>query len=982
MHTLLFTDVVDSTQRVQQLGDEAATAMWTRHDDEARRLLDACGGREIDRSDGYFLLFDTAADALRFARGYHEALTGLGLSARVALHTAEVLLRPNAPEAVRRGAKPLEVEGLAKPLAARVMSLARGGTTLLTAATVAALGDAGHAGELVSRGWWQLKGLSEPVEILEWSAQGAASTPPADAEKAWRVVRDGDLWRPAREVRHNLPAERDAFIGRADDLLALGRRCDDGSRCINLLGMGGTGKTRLARRFGRMRLGDSPGGVYFCDLSEARSIEGVCHAAALALGAALTQGDAAAHVGRIIAGRGRCLVILDNFEQVAHLAAATLGAWLDAAPQAQFLVTSRERLQLPGEEVHALAPLPIDGDAIALFEVRACAHDATFALDAGHLAAVSDIVRLLDGLPLAIELAAARVRILSPAQIARRLADRFALLGGARGGPARQATLRAAIDWSWQLLAPWEQSALAQCAVFEGGFTLEAAEAVLDLSPWREAPAAIDVVQSLVDKSLVRAWIGKPDARARASIDEPYFGLYLSIHEYAAGKLRDAGIEAAAQERHGRHFAAMGRDEALRALNLTGGAARRQALVQDLDNLVAACTRSLARGQLDAAVDAYAAAFEVFMFRGPLAPADRLAEALKAAPLSPEARARVDFRHGQTLLDAGRPEESRRCLESMLAHCRSVGDAANEGRALQQIGALANRVGDAALAEAAARQALALHRQAQSVPAESATLLNLGNIAFDAGRFEDSVARYVESLALSRACGDVAGEARAWCNLGNSQGRLGRPDEALRSYHAAVPLMRQVGNLAGEATVLANLAEIQAGAGDLPAARETAAAGAALARDIGHRIIECAALGNLAEIDMLLGHHAAAREGLHAALELTRQTRQKPFEGAVLGTLGRLLAQLGEAPAARQAYDDGERVLREIGDLANLSRLLYERARFELAQGDLEAAVVRHAELARLAAELHLADDSELGRQLAQLQAELDDAGITPGTAQ
>lgn len=460
-----------------------------------------------------------------------------------------------------------------------------------------------------------------------------------------------------------------------------------------------------------------------------------------------------------------------------------------------------------------------------------------------------------------------------------------------------------------------------------------------------------------------------------------YFGMYLSIHEYATGKLRDAGLEPAAHERHGRHYAALGLDDVLRALNLTGGAARRQALVLDLDNLVAACTRALAQRRLDTAVDAYAAAWEVFMFRGPLTPADHLAVSLKAAALSPEAGARVDFRHGQTLLEMGRPDEGRRCLDTLLAHCHRVGDTANEGRALQQIGALANRLGDATEAEAAARQALALHRQVRSVPAESATLLNLGNIAFDAGRFDESIARYGESLALSQACGDVAGQARAWCNLGNSQARLGRRDEALRSYHAAVPLMREVGNLAGEATVLANLAEIQVAAGDLTAARDTAAAGAALARDIGHRIIECAALGNLAEVDMLLGRYAEAREGLHAALELARQTRQKPFEGAVLGTLGGLLARLGQEPAARQAYDDGERVLREIGDLANLSRLLYQRARFELAQGNRTAAVALHAELARLAGELHLGNDSELGAQIAELQAALDDTAVTPVAA-
>ena len=189
--------------------------------------------------------------------------------------------------------------------------------------------------------------------------------------------------------------------------------------------------------------------------------------------------------------------------------------------------------------------------------MRARAQRPDFVLNDANRAAVAEVVRLLDGLPLAIELAAARVRVLSPAQLVARMRDRFAILAGARGMAARQATLRAAIDWSWDLLAPWEQGAFAQCSVFDGGFTLEAAEAVLDLSPWPEAPSAMDVVQALSDKSLLRMWV--PAAKSRYDIEEPFFGMYLSIREYAAEKLDAGGAAArrAAEERHGVHFAAL-----------------------------------------------------------------------------------------------------------------------------------------------------------------------------------------------------------------------------------------------------------------------------------------------------------------------------------------------------------------------------------------------------------------------------------------
>ena len=165
-----------------------------------------------------------------------------------------------------------------------------------------------------------------------------------------------------------------------------------------------------------------------------------------------------------------------------------------------------------------------------------------FVLEDEQRSVVAEVTSLLDGLPLAVELAAARTAVLSPAQLLLRLRDRFHLLA-ARGGTGRQATMRATIDWSWQLLGAWEQSALEQCSVFEGGFTLAAAEAVVDLSHWPEAPLVIDVVQALVEKSLLRRWVPQP-APPRHELDEPYFGMYLSIHEYVAEKRRQGGADA------------------------------------------------------------------------------------------------------------------------------------------------------------------------------------------------------------------------------------------------------------------------------------------------------------------------------------------------------------------------------------------------------------------------------------------------------
>jgi len=400
-------DVVDSTALTARLGHDAAATLWTAHDRCARDLLRAWHGREIDKTDGFLLIFRDARDALGFAIAYHQAIDQLEppLRARAGLHVDEIELRETPAGDVALGAKPLELDGLAKSVAARVMSVAMGGQTLLTLEARAALGS--PAVRVQSHGHWRLKGLEQPVELFEAGDERAPFAPPPDAEKAYRVVRKGELWLPQREVRHGLPAERDAFIGRHAALRELQQRFEAGARLVSLTGFGGTGKTRLALRFGWRSLGDLPGGAWFCDLSSARSVEGLLRAVAQGLDVTLAKEEPVIQLGHALAGRGACLVIFDNFEQLASHAEGTLGRWLERAPLARFLVTTRELLGIAGEQTVDLPPLEVE-EAKALFLVRAAA--------AGHAAesvqadrvAIESLVQMLDGLPLAIELAAAR----------------------------------------------------------------------------------------------------------------------------------------------------------------------------------------------------------------------------------------------------------------------------------------------------------------------------------------------------------------------------------------------------------------------------------------------------------------------------------------------------------------------------------------------------------------------------------------------
>ncbi|HET7524829.1 MAG TPA: AAA family ATPase, partial [Burkholderiaceae bacterium] len=370
VRALLLTDVVDSTKLSVQVGDAEMARVWAAHDRAARDLLPAWRGREIDKTDGMLLLFDAVADAAGYALAYQRALSQLvpPLKARAGLHAGPVTLRENSAADVALGAKPIEVEGVAKATTARIMSVAMGGQVLLSADAQQRLSANGT--RLQSHGHWRVKGLEEPIELFEIGEDHAAFRPPPDADKAYRVVRQGDLWSPVREIRHSLPAEGDSFVGRTEALAELSRQFQSGARLVSILGIGGTGKTRLATRYGRSWLGEFPGGVWFCDLAPARSVAGIASAVAQALDVPLGSDDPVVQLGRAIAARGACLVIFDNFEQVARHAAQTVSHWLARADQARFVVTTREVLGLAGEVVLALPPLP-PADGAALFLQRA-----------------------------------------------------------------------------------------------------------------------------------------------------------------------------------------------------------------------------------------------------------------------------------------------------------------------------------------------------------------------------------------------------------------------------------------------------------------------------------------------------------------------------------------------------------------------------------------------------------------------------------
>ncbi len=953
LHALLLTDVVGSTQLTEQLGEDAARALWSAHDRLARDLIPRWRGLEIDKTDGMLLLFDSAADALGYALAYHATVRdhGLGISTRAGIHFGPVGLRANSAEDVARGAKPIEVEGIAVPKVARVMSIAAGGQTLLSEDARRALGPS--ALRIQSHGHWLLQGMSEPLELFEVVADDAAFTTPTDGEKVHRVVRQGDLWQPLREVRHTLPAERDSFVGRQASLQALATRLDDGCRLVSVLGMGGVGKTRLVTRFAWSRRAVYPGGVWFCDLAQARGLEGALFAVAQGLEVPLGQSDPVVQLGQAIVGRGKCLVLLDNFEQVARLAEETLGRWLERAPLAQFIVTTREVLGIVGESILTVQPLDLE-DAVQLFLKRAGAARQGYGQGSDDSAAVRQLVKVLDCLPLAIELAAPRARVLAPGALLARMKDRFDVLLSHSGRHDRQATLRAALDWSWELLSEPEKAALGRLSVFEGGFTIESASAVVGIDLPSGTMGTVDLVQWLVDKSLVRL------------VGDERFDLLESVRDYAAQHLRTPGRfersgpqgEAETRARHWRYFAAM--DE------LAVPADR----CAELNNLVAACRAAADAGDGTCAVGCLVGAWTALRLTGPYQSAAELARRVDAmGTLSDGQRGWTRWVAGSALDMLGEGEDARPLVEDGLRWTSRASDVQGTVRLMLVRGNLETRAGDLGAALATLSEARRLSREIGARALQASALNALGRLMDHQSRFAEARSHYEEALAIARSTGDRRTEGALLGNLGSLHHALGDLALAGDHYERALAIASQVGDRRQEGNGRCNLGLLYQEQGRAAEAREQFELALSAAREMGHMRLAYTVLCNLGILLIAEGRHAEAAENLEQAVKGAVTSADRRSEGQFRGYLAQARARQGLMPAARETLDRGEALLVAIADPLSHALLLCDRAEIELlaANGSAAEEALSHAQC--IADELDCRPDSELRRRLATIGA-------------
>ncbi len=819
------TDVVDSTKLSERLGDERMAEVWAAHDRVARDLLRLWHGREIDKTDGMLLMFDAAVDAVSYARAYHRALGALpvGLKARAGLHVGPVVLRENDAADVALGAKPLEVDGLAKPTAARVMAVAGGGQTLLTAEARDSLGEA-TGWQVCSHGHWVMKGLGDPIELFEVGDADTAFQSPPEGDKAYQVVRIDDQWRPVQEIPNNLPQQVTSFIGREREVREV-RDLVGSARLITLLGMGGLGKTRLSLRVAADVLARFPDGVWFLDLAPIRDPALVVSEAAQVLGIREEPDRPLIQTLSAAVKTRRLLLIFDNCEHVIKASADLANALLRAGRQVQILASSREALRVPGEHSYPVLPLPVphqrDGlealsrsTAVRLFVERAQLHKPSFTLNEREAPAVAELVARLEGIPLALELAAARLRSLSVGDINARLKDRYKILtGGGRVLLERQQTLRALVDWSYDLLTAPEQTVLNRLSVFAGGFDLAAAEAVCgdESLPGEDV---LDLLSSLVEKSLVMT--GERDEGTRYSMLE-------TIRDYAREKLLEAGDAQGSAVRHCHHYFVIAKAirDGLQGPEQAEWIRRGET---ELDNMRVAIALALNGGADAFIVVKFSIALMIFwMLRGYTSEGRKIVRAaldLPAIQESDVAQAHALYVEAALAGSESDHAEARDMLERCLVLRRSMGHPIEIAATLSTLSLARLQAGDPEQAAESEREALDIFRAEGERLAEAIGLLHLGQIAVYSGDEGLAVSTLSESLRIARELKNREVEGEAELVLGECAFEFGRANEACDRLQRSLVVCRDAGDRRGEAHALWWLGRVALEVGDLSSARQ------------------------------------------------------------------------------------------------------------------------------------------------------------------
>ena len=895
--TFLFTDIEGSTRLLQEVGDAGYGQALADHRALLRHAFEARNGHEVEtQGDGFLAVFQSARDAITAALEAQRGLVGHGWPTK---HPVRVRMGLHTGEAITADAGYV---GLDVHRAARICSVGHGGQILLSEATRAIIeNDLSDGVILRDLGEHRLKDLARPHRLFQIVAHDLpADFPPLKSLNA---------------LPNNLAIQLSSFIGREREIARIKEQLAT-ARLLTLTGVGGCGKTRLALQVAAEVLDDFQDGVWLIELAAVTDPALISQTVASSLRIREQPGRPILTTLSDHLQLKQLLLLLDNCEHLLSGCAHLADTLLRRCPHLRILVTSREALRIDGESTYAISPLSLPPrgqspsvgaitqyEAVRLFIDRLSAARPSFRATEQNAEAIGHICHRVDGIPLALELAAGRAKAFSVDQIASRLDDQFRFLtGGSRTSLAHHQTLKATIDWSYDLLSLNEKSLFQRLAVFRGGFTLQAAESVCATEETTEAEIA-DLLAELVEKSLV-VWDDRDD--------EPRYRMLEFIRQYAWEKMAASGGAADVQRRHRDFFLAF-IEEAEQRIQGPQGTLWLDRLETEYENLQSALNWSLESGESEVALRIAGAARWFWVIRG-------------------------------------RMSVGREWFERSLSQAR-VASPTVLAKAFLGAGLIANYQGDQERARRLAMESLALYREAGDKNGIGLTFHLLGIVLRSLNDQDQARAHLEESLILLREVGNSWGIARSLWHLA-MQVQRENPRRAAALCEESVTLFRSLGDKNGIARALLSLAESKRLVGEYSQAEELVREALAIGRELADKFATALALEEMGTLLYLLGDYERGKETIHKSLLLAREMDLNP-------RISSCLLKLGSIARLMRLFDKAEVLLEQGLALARGTRgnklvaamCLWNLGEIAADTGRIDSAVERYRESLKLSME-------------------------------